>query len=202
MAVFVVAIKVMAASMLGSVAKELVAQGKLIHPHVVRLNGTQVDLDKRRVYMVMELCPGGELFDRIAECGKLEETAARRYLLQMADGLIDRLEQLGRISADATGEVLAQVKAEHAALVHVRHADTGGVPAMSRGEQPSNAANIAASEAAIVAAFAPRLAAGGAVLAVGDYNGPLQLCTGAACAQGSCELGRVRLHIHGTDAEA
>ena len=48
--------------------------------------GTQVDLvlDRKRVYMVMELCQGGELFDRIAECGKLEEDQARQYLVQMA----------------------------------------------------------------------------------------------------------------------
>jgi len=82
-----VAIKVMAASMLGAIAKELIAQGKMSHPHVVRLLGTQVDLDKRRVYMIMELCPGGELFDRIAECGRLDEDSARRYLLQMAQAI-------------------------------------------------------------------------------------------------------------------
>ncbi|KAL1523470.1 hypothetical protein AB1Y20_018408 [Prymnesium parvum] len=82
-----VAIKIMSAATLGSLAKELTAQGKLDHPHIIKLLGTQVDLDKRRVYMVMELCTGGELFDRIAECGKLEEAAARRYLAQMASAL-------------------------------------------------------------------------------------------------------------------
>jgi len=82
-----VAIKVMTTSMLAAVAKELIAQGKVDHPHVVKLMGTQVDLDRRRVYMVMELCPGGELFDRIAECGRLDEHSARRYLLQMAQAI-------------------------------------------------------------------------------------------------------------------
>ena len=34
-----------------------------------------------------ELCRGGELFDRIAECGALDETTARRYLVQMAQAI-------------------------------------------------------------------------------------------------------------------
>lgn len=38
-------------------------------------------------------------------------------LLQMVDGMAERIEQLGRISAEATGEVLAQVAAEHAAAI-------------------------------------------------------------------------------------
>uniref|UniRef100_A0A7S0IXS4 Protein kinase domain-containing protein n=1 Tax=Calcidiscus leptoporus TaxID=127549 RepID=A0A7S0IXS4_9EUKA len=46
-----------------------------------------VDLDKDRVYMVMELCRGGELFDRIAEIGQLEEKVAQRYLFQIASAL-------------------------------------------------------------------------------------------------------------------
>ena len=78
-----VAVKLMPASILSSVAKELIAQSTMVHPNIVRLYGTQVDLDKRRVYMVMELATGGELFDRIAECGKLPDAAARRYLTQM-----------------------------------------------------------------------------------------------------------------------
>ena len=79
-----VAIKVMPTAVMGAVAKELVAMAKVDHPNIVRLLGTQVDLDRKRVYMVMELCQGGELFDRIAECGKLEEDQARQYLVQMA----------------------------------------------------------------------------------------------------------------------
>lgn len=82
-----VAIKVMTTSMLEGLAKELIAQGKLNHPHIVQLIATQVDLDKRRIYMVMELCNGGELFDRIAEVGKLTEQEAQRYLLQMSQAL-------------------------------------------------------------------------------------------------------------------
>ena len=72
-----VAIKVMPASVLGAVAKELIAQKRVDHPNIVKLLGTQVDLDRKRVYMLMELCRGGELFDRIAECGKLDEETTR-----------------------------------------------------------------------------------------------------------------------------
>ena len=58
------AIKIMPAAVLGAVAKELIAQAKMRHPSIVQLYTTQVDLDKRRVYMIMELCQGGELFVR------------------------------------------------------------------------------------------------------------------------------------------
>ena len=83
----VVAIKIMPASVLGAVAKELIAQAKMQHPNIVQLHLTQVDLDRRRVYMIMELCQGGELFDRIAESGKLDEPTARDYLVQAASAV-------------------------------------------------------------------------------------------------------------------
>jgi serine/threonine protein kinase len=54
---------------------------------VVELKETLFDLDRKLVFMVMELCRGGELFDRIAECGSLDEPTARRYLHQLADAL-------------------------------------------------------------------------------------------------------------------
>lgn len=40
-----------------------------------------------RVYLLMELCQGGELFDRIAECGGLEEMEAKRYFAQILAAL-------------------------------------------------------------------------------------------------------------------
>jgi serine/threonine protein kinase len=43
----------------------------------------QVDMHEQKVYVIMELCQGGELFDRIAECGGLDEADARRYFVQI-----------------------------------------------------------------------------------------------------------------------
>jgi serine/threonine protein kinase len=83
----IVAVKVMAATKLGAIAKELAANGRLRHPHIVELKATLVDLDRKRVFMVMELCRGGELFDRIAECGSLDEGSAKRYLYQISSAL-------------------------------------------------------------------------------------------------------------------
>ena len=82
-----VAIKIIPADMLNELAKELVVQGQTNHPHVVKLYGTQVDLDTKQAFMVMEMCSGGELFDRIAECGSMDERVAGRYLHQIAQGI-------------------------------------------------------------------------------------------------------------------
>ena len=46
--------------MLVAVGKELAANGRVRHPHIVELKATLVDLDRKRVFMVMELCRGGE----------------------------------------------------------------------------------------------------------------------------------------------
>jgi calcium-dependent protein kinase len=44
------------------------------HPHVVQLHGTYED--RQHVHLVMELCEGGELFDRIVARGKYSERDA------------------------------------------------------------------------------------------------------------------------------
>ena len=78
-----VAVKVMPSAGITSLVKELTAYSRLNHPNICKLKGTQVDTERQLVYMVMELCSGGELFDRIAECGGLVEEEARRYFVQI-----------------------------------------------------------------------------------------------------------------------
>ena len=78
-----VAVKITPTSVVRSACKEVTALTRLNHAHIVQLLGVQVDMAEERVYMVMELCHGGELFDRIAESGKMEEGIARRYFGQV-----------------------------------------------------------------------------------------------------------------------
>jgi len=82
-----VAVKISPTVVVHSACKEMTALTRLDHPHIVRLLGVQVDMYKERVYMIMELCQGGELFDRIAECGGLPEDEARRYFVHIVSAL-------------------------------------------------------------------------------------------------------------------
>merc|ERR1719409_2373443 len=68
-----VAIKIVPVQNIKEAAVECTTQGIMRHPNIVDLQETIVDLDGRRVFLVMELCRGGELFDIVAEVGKLEE---------------------------------------------------------------------------------------------------------------------------------
>jgi len=78
-----VAVKITPTSVVTSSCKEMMALSRLNSPHIVQLIGVQVDMHEQKVYVIMELCQGGELFDRIAECGGLEEADARRYFVQI-----------------------------------------------------------------------------------------------------------------------
>lgn len=47
----------------------------LDHPNIIKLYETFED--DRNIYLVMEVCEGGELFDRIIEKGRFTEIEAR-----------------------------------------------------------------------------------------------------------------------------
>merc|ERR1719221_2166076 len=51
------------------------------HPHVIKLFETFDD--RRRLYFAMELCTGGELFDRIVEAGRFTEVQAAIVMQQI-----------------------------------------------------------------------------------------------------------------------
>eukprot|EP00930_Biecheleria_cincta_P015676 TRINITY_DN12996_c0_g1_i1.p1 TRINITY_DN12996_c0_g1~~TRINITY_DN12996_c0_g1_i1.p1 ORF type:complete len:522 (+),score=141.17 TRINITY_DN12996_c0_g1_i1:38-1603(+) len=62
--------------------KEEIRIMKLLdHPNIVKLYETYED--KKMVYLVMELCTGGELFDRIIEVGHFTEVQAAIVMQQM-----------------------------------------------------------------------------------------------------------------------
>jgi len=82
-----VAVKITPTSVVRSSCKEMTALARLSSPYIVQLLGVQVDMHTERVYIIMELCQGGELFDRIAECGGLPEEDAKRYFVQILSAL-------------------------------------------------------------------------------------------------------------------
>jgi serine/threonine protein kinase len=58
---------------------------KLNHANVLALR--MVHISESYIYMVMDLCEGGELFDRVARSGGLGEDVARYYFKQIVAGL-------------------------------------------------------------------------------------------------------------------
>lgn len=54
-----------------------------IHPHIIRLY--EVIYTPTDIYVVMEYCKFGELFDYIVEKGRLQEDEARRIFQQVLD---------------------------------------------------------------------------------------------------------------------
>ncbi|XP_059453522.1 calcium-dependent protein kinase SK5-like isoform X2 [Corylus avellana] len=71
------------------------------HPHVVRIRGTFED--SVAVHLVMELCEGGELFDRIVKKGHYSEREAAK-LLKTILGVVEACHSLGVMHRDLKPE--------------------------------------------------------------------------------------------------
>ncbi|XP_041021556.1 calcium-dependent protein kinase 11-like isoform X1 [Juglans microcarpa x Juglans regia] len=71
------------------------------HPHVVRIEGTYED--SVFVHLVMELCAGGELFDRIVQKGHYSEREAVK-LIKTIVGVVESCHSLGVMHRDLKPE--------------------------------------------------------------------------------------------------
>ncbi|XP_047341606.1 calcium-dependent protein kinase 11-like [Impatiens glandulifera] len=71
------------------------------HPHVVRIKGTYED--NVFVHLVMELCAGGELFDRIVQKGHFTERKAAQ-LIKTIVGVVEGCHSLGVMHRDLKPE--------------------------------------------------------------------------------------------------
>lgn len=84
-----VAIKIMNKRALGDdlprVKLEIAALKDLSHQHICKLY--QVIETETRIYLVLEYCPGGELFDYIVEKERISEKEARRFFRQIVSAV-------------------------------------------------------------------------------------------------------------------
>ena len=76
-----VAIKQIPKEMSASLTREIHHHRRLHHPHVTQLY--EVIATEQDIWLVTELCSGGELFDYLAEKGRLNEEEARTLFGQL-----------------------------------------------------------------------------------------------------------------------
>ena len=88
---YIVAIKVLQKSQLmkagveHQLRREIEIQSHLRHRHVLRLYG--YFYDARRIYLILEYSPGGELYKRLQARGRFSERTAARYASDLAEAL-------------------------------------------------------------------------------------------------------------------
>ncbi|CAL0308971.1 unnamed protein product [Lupinus luteus] len=68
----------------GNVKREITIMSKLHHPHIVRLH--EVLATKTKIFFVIELVRGGELFAKISK-GRFSEDLSRRYFHQLISAI-------------------------------------------------------------------------------------------------------------------
>ncbi|KAI9157463.1 hypothetical protein LWI28_022965 [Acer negundo] len=101
---------------------ERIVLDQLDHPGVVRLFFTFQDTFS--LYMALESCEGGELFDQITRKGRLSEDEARFYAAEVVDAL-EYIHSMGLIHRDIKPENLLLTKEGH-----IKIADFGSVKPM------------------------------------------------------------------------
>ncbi|KAK1430386.1 hypothetical protein QVD17_13084 [Tagetes erecta] len=65
--------------------REVAAMRRLNHPNILKLH--EVMATKTKIYLVMELAPGGELFTQLKRRGRMKEATARFYFQQLVTTL-------------------------------------------------------------------------------------------------------------------
>lgn len=113
-----VAIKIMDKRQLGEdlprIYLEIAAMKQLSHQHVCKLY--QVLETDTKIFMVLEYCPGGELFDYIVERDRLEEDEARQFFRQIVSA-VAYVHNMGYAHRDLKPENLLLDDDQHLKLI-------------------------------------------------------------------------------------
>jgi aurora kinase, other len=72
--------------MLIQLKREVEIQRNMLHPHVLRLFG--YFWDDLRIYLILELAPGGEVYNHLTQAGYFGEDRASRYIRQVTIALL------------------------------------------------------------------------------------------------------------------
>ncbi|KDD71659.1 protein kinase, partial [Helicosporidium sp. ATCC 50920] len=104
---------------------------RLRHPGIVRLAGTLQDAHS--LYLVLEHCPAGELYDQLRLQGPLPEATAAHYLAELVD-VLGALRAQGVVHRDLKPEnVLLDARG------HLRLIDFGSACELARAAAPAAA---------------------------------------------------------------
>ncbi|CAL5409270.1 unnamed protein product [Camellia sinensis] len=77
--------KILKHKMIAQIKREISTMKLIRHPNVIRIY--EVMASKTKIYIVLELVTGGELFDKIASKGRLKEDEARKYFQQLINAV-------------------------------------------------------------------------------------------------------------------
>ena len=67
------------------IKREISIMKLVLHKNIVKL--LEVLASRTKIFIVIELVTGGELFDKIVAAGRLDEVQARFYFRQLVDGV-------------------------------------------------------------------------------------------------------------------
>lgn len=85
------------------VAREIHILKLVQHPHIIQLY--EIIETPRQLYLIMEFCPGGELFDHIVEQGRVKEPEASRFFHQIMAG-VEQIHRMNVVHRDLKPENL------------------------------------------------------------------------------------------------
>ena len=98
--------KIQKQNMGNQIKKEISIMKMVKHKNIVGM--IEVLASKTKIFIVLDLVTGGELFDKIVQVGKLSEMQARFYFQQLVEG-VEYCHKLGICHRDLKPEVKCYV---------------------------------------------------------------------------------------------